>query len=50
MMVCSLGQLDNAVSSFTHALNLDPFFTDALISRGNSLLEFCHEVGRMLAK
>jgi len=50
VLVCRLGQLHDAVRSFTCALTLDHFFTDALIGRGNAFLDFGHEVGQLRAK
>jgi tetratricopeptide (TPR) repeat protein len=45
-----LGCLQDAVRCFSNALRLDRFFTDALIGRGNSFLEFGHSTGYLYAK
>jgi len=49
-IICRLGQLHDAVDSFTCALKLDQFFTDAIVGRGNAFLEFDHDTGYLLAK
>lgn len=41
--------LEEAVRSFTKALELDHFFLDAYIGRGNVFMDFGTDMGRMFA-
>ena len=52
MILCvyRLGELERAVRSFTIALQLNPFFLDALISRGNVFMDFAHDIGLIYAR
>lgn len=45
-----LDQLEDAVNSFTRALELDPFFLEALICRGNVFMDFGHTFGLTFAR
>ncbi|XP_064636762.1 uncharacterized protein LOC135493378 isoform X2 [Lineus longissimus] len=44
-----LNMLEEAVRSFTKALELDHFFLDAYIGRGNVFMDFGTDMGRMFA-
>uniref|UniRef100_A0A8C4XXS6 Tetratricopeptide repeat domain 6 n=1 Tax=Gopherus evgoodei TaxID=1825980 RepID=A0A8C4XXS6_9SAUR len=41
---------EEAVNSFTQVLKLDPFSLDAYVARGNSYMEYGHEVGNTQAQ
>ncbi|KAK2188117.1 hypothetical protein NP493_141g04003 [Ridgeia piscesae] len=45
-----LRRLEKAVESFSTSLKLDPFFTDAYISRGNVYMDYGHSRGLTEAK
>uniref|UniRef100_A0A8C0GHW0 Tetratricopeptide repeat domain 6 n=1 Tax=Chelonoidis abingdonii TaxID=106734 RepID=A0A8C0GHW0_CHEAB len=45
-----LEQYEEAVNSFTQVLKLDPFSLDAYVARGNSYMEYGHEVGNTQAQ
>ncbi|XP_041358343.1 uncharacterized protein LOC121375146 isoform X3 [Gigantopelta aegis] len=44
-----LGQLQQAVATFTHCIQLKPFFLDAYISRGNVYMDYGHDQGLKFA-
>ncbi|XP_074146808.1 tetratricopeptide repeat protein 6 [Sminthopsis crassicaudata] len=39
-----MGEFEEAVCSFTRVIELNPFFVDAYVGRGNSYMEYGHEV------
>ncbi|CAH1776552.1 unnamed protein product [Owenia fusiformis] len=45
-----LNRLEDAVKSFTKAIELDMFFLDAYIGRGNVFMDYGHTFGHMFAK
>ena len=45
-----LKRLEEAVKSFTRALQLDQFFLDGIISRGNVFMDFGTAAGRRYAR
>ncbi|XP_074069519.1 tetratricopeptide repeat protein 6 isoform X2 [Macrotis lagotis] len=38
-----MGEFEEAVNSFTHVIELNPFCVDAYVGRGNSYMEYGHE-------
>ena len=45
-----IGQLEAAAQSFTHALLVSPFFADALLGRGNVLMDYNDSVGTKMGR
>ena len=45
-----LNHLQNAVNSYTEALKVDPFFIEAYIGRGNTLMDFSHNTATHLGR
>ncbi|XP_078005306.1 tetratricopeptide repeat protein 6 [Phascolarctos cinereus] len=45
-----LGEFEEAVYSFTRVLELNPFFVDAYVGRGNSYMEYGHEAAEKQAQ
>ena len=45
-----LERLKEAVESFTKAIQLDQFFIDAFIGRGNAFMDYGHDIGLMYAR
>ncbi|XP_033111439.1 uncharacterized protein LOC117112460 isoform X2 [Anneissia japonica] len=45
-----LNELETAVLVYTEALEIDPFFLDAYIGRGNALIDFHHEIAVRMAR
>ena len=50
VLMIRLGQLQEAVQSYTAAIELDPSFTEAYIGRGNVYTEFLTEGGNQKAR
>uniref|UniRef100_A0A4X2LMP0 Tetratricopeptide repeat domain 6 n=1 Tax=Vombatus ursinus TaxID=29139 RepID=A0A4X2LMP0_VOMUR len=45
-----LGEFEEAVYSFTRVIELNPFFVDAYVGRGNSYMEYGHEAAEKQAQ
>ncbi|XP_071949677.1 uncharacterized protein [Antedon mediterranea] len=45
-----LNELEEAVLVYTEALQIDPFFLDAYIGRGNALMDFHHEIAMKMSR
>lgn len=45
-----LNRLEKAVSAYSDALRIDPFFVEAYNGRGNALMDFGHEDGTVLGR
>ena len=45
-----LDKLKESVQSFTRAVQLDHFFIDAYIGRGNAFMDYGHEIGHDYAR
>ena len=49
-IVCRLGRLHDSVKCFTLCLQLDSFFIDGLICRGNAFMDFGNELALTMAR
>ena len=45
-----LGRLNDAFGCYSNALDIDPFFVDALLGRGNAWMDFGGEHGIVFGK
>ncbi len=45
-----LNRLEDAVTVFTSALEVDIFFLDAYIGRGNAFMDYGHEITNQMAR
>lgn len=45
-----LNRLQDSVNSYTDALRCDPFFKEAYIGRGNTLMDYGHNIATRYAR